>query len=107
MSAERVYQLKFRGLTKELLQRLRVDADAAGITERVGRTLIEIEGHLELHPKEWGDPLKCIAAFRQTIYRRIYDGLCVEYSVHDSEPYVWLNRIYPVLGHPLCTLDEH
>ena len=60
MSAERVYQLKFRGLTKELLQRLRVDADAAGITERVGRTLTEIEGHLEIHPEEWGDPLKCI-----------------------------------------------
>ena len=106
MSGDQPYRLKFSGLIKEHLQRLLADADAAGIGKLVGESLIEIEGHLESYPREWGDPVKYSKAFSLTLYRRVFDNLCVEYSVHDSEPYVWLSRIEPVLGHPLCSHDE-
>ena len=90
------------GHTKDLVQQLRMDAEAAGLSARVTRSLQEIERYLELDPKEWGDPFKRLAHLKQVLYRRIHDELSVEYSVHDTEPYVWLSRIEPVLGHPLC-----
>jgi hypothetical protein len=95
------FKLLFSGRIKESLQRLEQAASAAGLKDMVGQSLTEIEGHLELDPRGWGDPLRHLKHFRQTIYRRIHDSLKVEYSVHDAEPYVWLTRVVPVLDHPL------
>ena len=102
MSAGGPYRLLSSGRTKDLVRQLRVDAEVAGISARLIRSLQEIELYLELEPKEWGDPFKRLGHLKQIMYRRIYDKLSVEYSVHDTEPYVWLSRIEPVLGHPLC-----
>ena len=106
MSSGEPFRLLSSGRTKDRVRQLRVDADAAGISARIARSLQEIERYLELDPKEWGDPFQRLEHLKQTLYRRIYDKLSVEYSVHDTERFVWLSRIRPVLGHPLCKHED-
>lgn len=106
MSAGQPYQVRYSGQIRELVRELHARARSIGVGARLARALREIEGHLELNPTNWGDPLKHLAHMRITIYRRLHDGLSVEYGVHDTEPYVWLSRIEPVLGHPLCETEN-
>ncbi len=94
--------IKVSGHVKDLLHKLREQSETLELEVMVGRSLLEIEGHLELDPRAWGDPVKDLDHLNQVMYRRLFDNLKVEYSVHRTESLVWLLLIEPVLGHPLC-----
>lgn len=94
------------GPIREAIIRLRDRASEAGLYEPVARSLREIEGHLELHPETWGDPVREIKSLRLMVYRRVYDKLAVEYGVHQEESIVFLLVLHPTLDHPLRPQDE-
>ena len=105
MSALGPFRVLYSGSAKDLVRELLSRALSLGIGDRVMRCLREVERNLESNPHVWGDPIRHKDHARISIYRRVMDDLCVEYGVHDTEPYVWLSRIEPVLGHPLCKPD--
>jgi hypothetical protein len=106
MSRGQPYRLTFNGAFRENLDTLVRRAKEDGIYPRVKRALADIEGHLELTPTTWGDPIYRLTKMRFTVYHRIHDELSVVYGVHDSDDFVWWTKCSPVLGHPLCTPSD-
>lgn len=102
MSSAQPYQVAYAGAAKALVRELYSDAAKAGIVMRISKSLREVEGHLELHPTDWGDPFRHLHYAKITVYRRVHDQLNIEYGVHTIEPLVWVSLVEPVLGHPLC-----
>ena len=92
------------GSVRGVVISLRKHAEARGISERVSRALDEIEGHLELHPETWGDPIRIYKGLHLSMYRRLHDKLRVEYGVHETEPLVFITGLTPALDHPLAGL---
>lgn len=60
-----------------------------------------MNGRLSVNPREWGDPVRYYRGARLTAYSRLHDESHVLYAVHDTEPFVWLLHVRPVLNHPL------
>lgn len=96
------YRVSHSGALREQLERLLDLARIRGVHHRVAHALIEIEGHLELHPESWGDPTHELPALQLKMYRRVYDKLSIQYGVHTLQPVVFLIGITPKLDHPLA-----
>lgn len=86
----------------EAIRSIRRRARALGIRGRVAHAFSEIEGHLELHPESWGEIVHRAPAFKTTFYRKIHDGIRIEYAVHDLEPNVFIVRVSVHSDHPLA-----
>lgn len=86
----------------EAIQALRRSARRLGIRGRVAHAFAEIEGHLELHPESWGEFVHRAPAWNTTFYRKIHDGIRIEYAVHDDEPNVFIVKVAVEPGHPLA-----
>lgn len=92
------------GRVPEAILLLRQLAETHGVADRVFRALDELEGHLELHPETWGDPVRSYKGLRMVLYRQLHDNLSVEYCVHETEPLVFVTGVTPALDHPLAGL---
>lgn len=77
-------------------------ARARGVHGRVSKALLEIEGHLELHPESWGEVLHKVPQFQTTMYFKVHDEVAVKYAVHDIESDVFVMQIAVLPGHPLA-----
>jgi len=75
-------------------------ADRMNLAKEFGRTVAEMEDRLELHPAIWGDSLRHYIHLNQMDYRRIYNALQIDYTVHGEKPYVWIVDFWPFLDHP-------
>lgn len=85
-----------------LLQRAR----SYGVYGRVSKALLEIEGHLELHPQSWGEVFHKARELQTTMYFKAHDGLAVKYAVHDVESEVIVMQIAVLPDHPLADAEK-
>jgi hypothetical protein len=83
------------------LTRLIRRAQRHGLNDRLSVALHWIEQTLIQRPLAWGEPRRHYDGLRLTTFHQIHDQLHVVYTVHDTEPWVWITHIVPVLEHPL------
>jgi hypothetical protein len=83
------------------LARLIRRAQRYGLADRFTAALRWSEQTLIDRPLSWGEPRMHFDGLRLTAFHQIHDQLHVVYTVHDSEPFVWITHIGPVLEHPL------
>jgi hypothetical protein len=76
-------------------------AQRYGLADRLSAALKWVEQTLIDRPLEWGEPRRHYDGLHLTAFHQIHDQLHVVYTVHDSEPWVWITQIAPVLEHPL------
>ncbi len=76
-------------------------AQGFGLGDRLSAALMWIEQTLIERPLAWGEPRRHYDGLRVTAFHQIHDQLHVVYTVHDSEPLVWITQLAPVLDHPL------
>ncbi|MBX9584076.1 MAG: hypothetical protein K2X87_27570 [Gemmataceae bacterium] len=102
MSPGRRYSVSTSGAFRDRLRELLADAAAAGVFDRVEAALRTIEDRLAADPVGWGDPIYRLHAAKVMVYHRLYDELSVVYGIPDGQQVVFLNKLRPVLRHPLA-----
>ena len=81
-------------------------ARVRGVYGRVSRALLEIEGHLELHPESWGEVFHRSRELQTTMYFKAHDEIAVKYAVHDVESEVIVMQIAVLPDHPLAEAEQ-
>ena len=97
----RLYRISFLQPARERIKRCAQAATGLGIAQEYAATLRVILDRLAREPAEWGDPYKRLHAAKLLIYKRLYNGLYVEYAVHEEARVVFVRDCRPVLDHPL------
>lgn len=102
MSQAGRYTVSTSGAFRDVLRELLAAAASAGVFGRVETALRAVEGHLQTDPVGWGDPIYRLHEAGITIYHRLFDELSVVFGIPDGQPLVFLNKLRPVLRHPLA-----
>lgn len=78
-------------------------ADRLGLRVDLAASLGEIDRKLQSEPRSWGDPVRTLPTLDLTLYRGLHAKIQVIYSVHQTQPVVFVRDVTPVLGHPLAS----
>lgn len=100
------YEVLYSGAVGLRVERLFRRAAKAGVSQRVANALRFAEGHLTLDPTVWGEFIFRLQHLGMNVYQRIHDGLYFVFAVRENERRVWLNRVYPIVGHPIHDPNE-
>lgn len=99
-------RFKVQGIGRfpQQFDRLILSAEQRNLRSLLMEALRTILEHLETQPREWGDPYTNFRAMHAVAYGRtvVSAGLRIEYTVHESERFVWITAIWPLPGSPLA-----
>jgi hypothetical protein len=84
------YYVSMSGQEKTVLKRLHLEARASGRSKRFLVAVRQAIERLQHDPLNLGEPLYRLPAMQLTVHQAIVDFLVVDFSVHETEPAVFI-----------------